>query len=385
MAVIKAVSSKADIITAINYVSEEEKTISKLISGFNCCPETAIDEMQATKELYKKTGGRTYKHFVQSFAAEESITSEQAHDIAKEFVERSPFFEGFEVLIATHEDRKHIHTHFIVNSVSFEDGHKLQQSKSDLQALKDLSDELCEAQGLKITVKGQTFDGEQREDTVAYRKETYRQLIKAEEEKVQSYVQNIALAVMDVREQATSQEEFIRLLKERGIDVDWQDTHKYITFTDLSRKKSGEKKCKVRNNKLEQYYNISFNKEDLLNEFEVNARRTKAEAEARKQFDTDYRRTEQRNSGTERAVANFTTSDRKTETAILIREARAGIDSATIGIDSATAREENSRASRADREAEQQRQAIEESRKNAERERQERERTNQARTNRRRK
>ena len=70
MAVIKAVSSKAGIGQAIDYVTKEEKTEEKLVSGLHCEAETAKEEMQATKELWEKTGGRTYKHFVQSYHKE---------------------------------------------------------------------------------------------------------------------------------------------------------------------------------------------------------------------------------------------------------------------------------------------------------------------------
>ena len=98
MAVIKAVSSKAPISTAIDYVSKDEKTESKLLSGYNLTsPDTAMDEMQATKEVWGKTGGRTYKHFVQSFAPDENITHEQAHDIAAEFAEKCAAL-GFETV-----------------------------------------------------------------------------------------------------------------------------------------------------------------------------------------------------------------------------------------------------------------------------------------------
>ena len=71
MAVIKAVSSKAGIGQALDYVTKEEKTEDKLVSGLHCEPDTVKDEMQATKELWGKTGGRTYKHFVQSYHEDE--------------------------------------------------------------------------------------------------------------------------------------------------------------------------------------------------------------------------------------------------------------------------------------------------------------------------
>lgn len=130
MAVIKAVSSKAGIGQALDYVTKEEKTEDKLVSGLHCEPDTVKDEMQATKELWGKTGGRTYKHFVHSYHEDEHITPEQAHKNAVELAKGTEAWKGHEVLIATHIDRGHIHTHFIVNSVNFEDGHKLQWSKN---------------------------------------------------------------------------------------------------------------------------------------------------------------------------------------------------------------------------------------------------------------
>ena len=131
MAIVKAIkNSHSDIKHIINYVTKKEKTIGKkLCSAYNCNIDTAAKEMQITKELYNKTKGRTYKHFVQSFPPNEQITPEQAHELAKEFVEQTPLFSDFEVIYATHVDKDHIHTHFVVNSVSFVDGHKIQISK----------------------------------------------------------------------------------------------------------------------------------------------------------------------------------------------------------------------------------------------------------------
>ena len=290
MAVIKAVSSKAGIGQALDYVAKEEKTDEKLVSGLHCEPETVKEEMQATKELWGKTGGRTYKHFVQSYHADEQITPEQAHRNSLELAENTEAWKGFEVLVATHKDKDHIHTHFIVNSVSFEDGHKLQWSSADLRDLKDRCNEQSRQQGLHVPEKGMTFSGEEREETVAWEKETYQLLKQAEKGEVKSYVQDIALAVMDCRETATSRADFVERMNECGYGVEWSDQRKYITFIDLARQEQGEKKCKIRNKKLEKYYNIDFGKESMERGFEVNARR-EAEREnteqyARKQLNT---------------------------------------------------------------------------------------------------
>ena len=108
------------------HVPEKGKTEEKLVSGLHCEPETVKEEMQATKELWGKTDGRTYKHYVQSYHEDEEITPEQAHKNAVELAEHTKAWKGHEVLIATHIDKGHIHTHFIVNSVNYENGHKLQ-------------------------------------------------------------------------------------------------------------------------------------------------------------------------------------------------------------------------------------------------------------------
>lgn len=276
MATIKAVSSKAGVSTAIDYVEQKEKTEEKLVSGIGCTPETAKEEMQATKELWGKTEGRTYKHYVQSFAPGEKIDLVQAHEIAKQLAENVPAWKGHEVLIATHKDTDHIHTHFIVNSVNYEDGHKLQWSKKDLQDMKDYSDQLCKENELSVVEKGKTFEGQDREETTAYSKETYQFLKKAEQGEVKSYVQDTALTILECKEVAISREDFIEKMNEKGYKVDWQDNHKYITFTDISRQEQGEKQCKIRNNKLEKYYNIDFGKGELERGFEVNARKEQA-------------------------------------------------------------------------------------------------------------
>ena len=364
MAIIKAVSSKAPIKTAITYTSKSEKTESKLLSGYNVTPDTAYEEMQSTKEIWGKTDGRTYKHYVQSFAPDELITPEQAHEIAKEFVECCPQFKGFEVLIATHQDKEHIHTHFVLNSVSFEDGHKFQQKSTELQSMKDLSDKICLAHGLSLTYKGKTFDGSEREETTAYRKEQYRFLKRAEQGEVKSYVQDIALAVIDCRERATSRSEFVELMNAQGYAVKWEDNLKYITFTDLARQKQGERQCKIRNNKLEKYYHVDFSKEGLENEFASNARRNQEEQARAVRTDTITQQGQTVIDDTETVIrqsaVNINCSD--TLTGKLTEERRV----TRITLNKTDTKIKNSTASRADREAERERLRVEESRRIAE-------------------
>jgi len=148
MAVIKVTNSKATLGKAINYITKEEKTKDRLISGQNCSPSTTLEEMKATKDQFDKLDGRQYYHYVQSFAKTDEVNHEKAHEIGVEWAEKN--FKEYEVLIATHQDKDHIHTHFIVNSVSYENGKKFHSSKKDLEHLKEVSDKICEREGLSV-------------------------------------------------------------------------------------------------------------------------------------------------------------------------------------------------------------------------------------------
>lgn len=264
MAIIKAVkNSHSSIKHIINYVTKKEKTIEKkLCSGFNCNVYTAAKEMQLTKELYNKTAGRTYKHFIQSFAPDENITAVQAHEIAGEFVKNCPLLSDFEVIYCTHVDKEHIHTHIVVNSVSFMDGHKFQMSKKDLEDMKKLSNTLCLKHGLSVCELGnkKSFNGKEREGVVSNDMNKYQFLKKAQEGKVKSFVQETAIAVFDSMRISSSKEDFIKCMEQKGYTVVWKDTHKYITFINQDGKK-------VRNSNLQKTYNMKVGKEELIQYF----------------------------------------------------------------------------------------------------------------------
>lgn len=264
MAIVKAVkNSHSDIKHIINYVTKKEKTIGrKLCSGFNCNADTAAQEMQMTKEIYNKTKGRTYKHFVQSFPPDEKITPEQAHELAKEFVEQCPLLSDFEVLYATHVDKDHIHTHFVVNSVSFVDGHKFQMSKKDLNDMKILNNKLCLEHGFSICEIGKKKSDSM--NLISYDTNKYQFLKKAKEGKVKSYIQDTAVAAYDAMQESASKEEFIKCMENKGYSVDWQDNHKYIVFINSEGKK-------VRNSNLQKTYNLKVSKDELLELFKEQA------------------------------------------------------------------------------------------------------------------
>ena len=159
MAIVAAIKTKIQSKTAMDkvmgYVVQEKKTMFhdketgqtyRLIRGQNCVVETAQQEFMATKIQYGKNNGVFYKHYVQSFKPDEKASPTEIHQMSVELAE---YFKGFEVLIATHIDDDHWHSHFIVNSVNAETGLKIQFNEKNLNELRKRSDEICQTHGLE--------------------------------------------------------------------------------------------------------------------------------------------------------------------------------------------------------------------------------------------
>ena len=269
MAVVKAVHSKAKLSVAIAYITKKEKTEQRLVTGIQCSPGSAVMEMETTKQLWRKTGGRQYDHYIQSFAPGEDVTPAVAHRIACQWAEHQ--FPGYECVVATHVDREHIHSHVIVNSVSYETGRKLHTSARWLQEAKNRSDRLCHLNGLSVCQKGKTFNGQPREDATSWGKEQYQLLEKASRGEVKSFVLEIAVAIAITLKSAVSKEDFIQKLLEQGVTTVWTDKRKHITFSDLEGNK-------VRNSKLENIFHMDFSKEALTHEFEKRSREAQCSA-----------------------------------------------------------------------------------------------------------
>ena len=204
------------------YTQQEEKTLREgqwLVSGWNCTAQSALSEMQLTKERFRKTDGRQYYHFVQSFAAADDLTPQEAHTIALELAQRE--FPDFEVLVATHIDTDILHSHLIVNSVSFRDGRKLHQSAADLQAQRLANDEICAAHHLSILPPPQKQVKEKRMGTREYRSAA----------KGESWKFRLMNAIDQCMRYASTKEEFISLMESEGYQVRWAASRKSITYT----------------------------------------------------------------------------------------------------------------------------------------------------------
>lgn len=257
MAIIKAAQSGASLKRIVNYVTQSKKTEDHLIAGIDCDPQNAYDDMMLTKELFHKTNGRQYKHFIYSFPPGEAITPEQVLENAQRLVTEMPALQGYQALIAVHQDRKHIHAHIVVNSVHTETGYKLQWSKQDLADLKERCNTLSQAQGLSVPEKGP--------DITAWNMPKQQALSKALAGQYQSYYLEMANAISACQSQSVSRADFVRLMDEKGIQVHWTDKRKHITFVDAE----GHK---VRDSNFEKTLKIPCSKDSLEAHFAENAK-----------------------------------------------------------------------------------------------------------------
>ena len=201
------------------YVMQEKKTAwedEPLISGINCQVQSVYDDFLNTKLLYHKDGGVMFYHMVQSFPKGEMIDPRQAHEAARRLAK---YFDGCEVLVCTHVDREHIHSHCVINSVNFETGKKLHMAKEQLQELMRRNDAICQEMGLPV------FDAPTQQARGMSGAEYHTAL------RGQSWKLRLMNTIDACMKYAADKDAFVSLMASEGYAVRWESTRKYITYT----------------------------------------------------------------------------------------------------------------------------------------------------------
>ena len=205
----------------MRYTMQDKKTEfegQQLITGINCQPESVYADFMTTKRLHHKTDGVLFYHMVQSFPKGEAIDPVTAHAAALKLAE---YYEGYEVLVCTHTDREHIHSHFLINSVNFDTGKKLHIAKEQLQELRQRNDQVCMEFSLPV------FNPTNRkEKTKTMSIGEYHTAARGQSKKLQ--LMNI---INDCMRHASNREEFIALMESEGCKVRWETSRRNITYT----------------------------------------------------------------------------------------------------------------------------------------------------------
>ena len=215
----RGTQSRAAMRGVMLYVMQEKKTAwegGPLVSGINCQPQSVYDDFINTKLLYHKDGGVMFYHMVQSFPKGAAVDPQQAHEAARRLAE---YFDGCEVLVCTHVDREHIHSHCVINSVNFETGKKLHMAKAQIQELMRRNDAICLEMGLPV------FDAPTQQARGMGGAEYHTAL------KGQSWKLRLMNTIDECMKYAADKDTFVSLMVSEGYAVRWESGRKYITYT----------------------------------------------------------------------------------------------------------------------------------------------------------
>ena len=232
--------------SVMRYVSQMSKTLwdgQQLVSGIGCQPETAFDEFLSTKLLHHKDGGVMFYHMVQSFPKGAGIDPRTAHEAARRL---AGYFEGCEILVCTHTDREHIHSHCIINSVNFETGKKIHMADEQIQALRARNDAICEELGLP------KFQKDEQQKSSGMSNAEYYPAAKGESWKLE-----LMRVIDECMRYAGNREEFLALLRAEGYAANWSPTRKNITYTTPDGRKCRDSKLHM----------MKYRKENMEAEF----------------------------------------------------------------------------------------------------------------------
>lgn len=193
-----------DLKNVLGYVAQGSKTDEeKFVTGINCDVATARQEMEQVKRQWQKEGGNVCMHCYQSFAPGEA-TPELAHLIGTELA-KVLWGQRFQVVVATHLDQKHIHNHFVINSVSFSDGKRFHYGQEAYDIFRITSDRLCREYGLSVIERprrGRQVNPKAYEKAGEQRQPSYHSLIKRD--------------IDDAILQSRTMDDLYRILRQKG-------------------------------------------------------------------------------------------------------------------------------------------------------------------------
>ena len=185
---------------------ENIETHQQFVTGINCLPATARDEMQAVKRRFGKEDGVIAYHGYQSFAPGEA-DPKTAHEIGIRLA-KELWGEKYQVIVATHLDKEnHLHNHFVVNTVSFVDGIRYHRTGKDYHDMQVASDNLCREYGLSVI------------ENIQYGKSKHYGEWKAEQEQRPTWRGLIKADIDEAIRMSLTEKQFFRHLEEKGYEI----------------------------------------------------------------------------------------------------------------------------------------------------------------------
>lgn len=213
--------SLQDFVNVFSYDTNPIKTNNKqFVNAINCKKEIALEQMILTKKQFNKEDKYIAWHGYQSFKPDE-VTSELCHEIGVKLAKQM-WGDRFQVIVSTHLDKDHLHNHFCFNSVSFLDGKKYNYSKSEMQRLRNVSDELCKEYGLSVV------------EISSKSKAPSRTLYLAEKNNEPTKYNLMRTAIDEAIKISPVPKEFVRIMRKKGYIVNVNPERKYATIRSVN-------------------------------------------------------------------------------------------------------------------------------------------------------
>ena len=221
MPLLKGKASKAKPQKAIDYVINPNKAIIVTSQSLDDNRSYA-KQFKETCDIYgkgSKPNERKYYHFKLSCNPEDNPTRQQSHELAEKLAQQ--LFPDHEFVIATHDDTYTLHSHIIVNAVSFETGRKLHLNDKAYRDCKDLANTLGAETGLS-TIDWRTKTKEKRERSKSgeaitteskYLSSAGRKMAKNKELSTASWKEALRYAIDEAKAHATNRVEFKNYLQ----------------------------------------------------------------------------------------------------------------------------------------------------------------------------
>lgn len=210
-----------DFVNVFSYDTNPNKTNNKeFVTAINCLKGIALQQMILTKKQFNKGDKYIAWHGYQSFKPDE-VTPELCHEIGVKLAKQM-WSDRFQVIVSTHLDKDHLHNHFCFNSVSFLDGKKYNYSNSEMQRLRNLSDELCKEYGLSVI------------KTDNKSKALSRTLYLAEKNNEPTKYNLMRVAIDEAIKISPVPQEFVRIMRKKGYIVNVNPERKYATIRSVN-------------------------------------------------------------------------------------------------------------------------------------------------------
>ncbi len=224
----------------LDYIKNPQKT--NLVFKHNCYGDNAeiSKQFSQVRKNFNKDNKILAHHMVQSFAKTDDLTPKMAFEIGKTLIET--IAPNFQIVLSTHTDKKHIHNHFLINSVNPMTGKKWLGNQTTLANTRSESDKLCRKYDLSVIENKKGYKG--------IDSDTFQLAKQGKSWKVQ-----LVKDLKEALEVCKNKKEFIKFFKDKNYKINW--SNKNITFQKIGESKS------IRVDTLARQFGITYTKDNI--------------------------------------------------------------------------------------------------------------------------